>query len=67
MNKEKVAEKLKRLRGGKSVDEVAKSIGVTPQAIYQYEWGERVPTDEVKIKLAKLYQTTVENIFFTEV
>jgi len=31
-----------------------------------YEIGERVPRDEVKTRLAKLYGKTVEEIFFAE-
>lgn len=58
------AEKLKNARGEKTREEVAKSIGVTVSALSMYERGERVPRDEVKVKLARLYNKTVQELFF---
>lgn len=58
------AEKLKNARGEKSREEVAKAIGVTVSALSMYERGERVPRDEVKVKLARLYNRTVQDLFF---
>ena len=34
-------------------------------ALAMYEAGERVPRDEIKIKLAKIYNRSVNYIFFT--
>lgn len=58
------AEKLKNARGEKTREEVAKSIGVTVSALSMYERGERVPRDEVKVKLARLYNKSVQELFF---
>ena len=55
---------LKKLRGTKTQSEVARAIGVTTMAISQYENGDRIPRDEIKIKLAKYYDRTVEQLFF---
>ncbi len=55
---------LKQLRGTKTQLEVAKAIGVTTMAISQYESGERIPRDEIKIRLANYYDRTVEQLFF---
>lgn len=55
---------LKKLRGTKTQAEVARAIGVTTMAISQYENGDRIPRDEIKIKLAKYYDRTVEQLFF---
>jgi DNA-binding XRE family transcriptional regulator len=60
----KVGKKLRKLRGKTSRQDVANSIGITRSAIAMYEQGKRVPKDEIKVKLAKLYNTTVEAIFF---
>ena len=64
MDNMKIAERLRKLRGDKSQREVADAVGVTAMAISLYESGERIPRDEIKIKLAKYYQTTVDAIFF---
>ncbi|MBQ8634477.1 MAG: helix-turn-helix transcriptional regulator [Lachnospiraceae bacterium] len=58
------AEKLIKLRGEKSREDVAKAIGVSISAISMYENGERVPRDSIKIKLAQYYGKTVQEIFF---
>ncbi len=64
MDKEQIASRLKGLRGEKSQQEVAMAIGVTPMAISLYESGERIPRDEIKVKIAEYYGTTVDAIFF---
>lgn len=61
---ESVAQKLIRLRGDKSREEVAKKIGVSVSAISMYENGERIPRDDIKIRIADFYNTTVQDIFF---
>lgn len=63
-----IGEKLTELRTelGLSTTYVADEVGVTKQAIFNYENNIRVPRDEIKIKLANLYNTTVENIFFNQ-
>lgn len=61
---EKVAERLICLRGKKSREEVANAVGVSVSAISMYENGERIPRDNIKIKLAKYYGKTVQEIFF---
>lgn len=57
---------LKQLRGTKTQSEVANAVGVTPMAISQYECGERIPRDEIKIRLASYYDRTVEQLFFNQ-
>ncbi|KXB66141.1 DNA-binding helix-turn-helix protein [Parvimonas sp. KA00067] len=60
------SEKLKELRIEKNLtqEELAKIIGVGVSAISMYEQGNRVPRDEIKIKLAKFFNKSVEEIFF---
>lgn len=64
--KKDIAARLRSLRGEKTQREVADAVDVSTMAISQYENGERVPSDPIKIKLAKYYGTTVENLFFAE-
>lgn len=65
MNTKIMAEKLRKLRGTKSRQEVAKACGISTSALAMYEAGERVPRDDIKIKLAKYYNRSVNYIFFT--
>ena len=60
------SEKLRELRGEKSQSEVAKAVGISDSAMSAYENGERVPRDEVKIRLAEYYGRTVQEIFFDQ-
>lgn len=59
-----VAEKLVKLRGVQSREDVAKAVGISVSAISMYENGERVPRDDIKVQLAKYYNRTVQEIFF---
>lgn len=65
-DRNKIAEKLRELRGDKSREEVANACGISVSAITMYEIGERIPRDEVKVRLAKFYGVNVEDIFFAE-
>ena len=64
IKREKVSRKLRTLRGRRTLAEVAEAVGVTSQAVSQYETGQRMPTDEVKLRIAKFYGKTVDEIFF---
>lgn len=66
MNAVDIGKRLIKLRGNRTQDEVAKANGMSLSAIGMYERGERIPRDEIKIKLANYYNTTVQDIFFTE-
>lgn len=64
MNTVAISRRLRELRGNTPREAVALAVGVTAQAIANYETGIRVPTDEIKIKLAEYYNTTVQELFF---
>lgn len=66
MNRVLISTQLTRLRGQKTQKEVAEDIGVAQSTYAMYESGQRIPSDEVKIKLATYYKTTVQDIFFAE-
>lgn len=65
MDNKKIGERLRALRGDASAGATASAIGVSASALFMYERGERVPRDEIKIKIADYYGTTVEAIFYT--
>jgi transcriptional regulator with XRE-family HTH domain len=58
--------KLKTLRGEKSLDEVAGAVGISKSALHMYEKDQRVPRDEIKVRLANFYGTTVGRLFFDQ-
>ena len=64
MDRMRIAQKLRQLRGLKSREEVAIACNVTAQAIAMYETGARIPSDAVKIKLADFFHCTVQELFF---
>ena len=64
MDAKKIGEKLGELRGRKTQNEVAEAVGISPAALSMYENGERVPRDEVKIRLANYYGLSVGEIFY---
>lgn len=66
MNKQKMAKKLIELRGDKSREQIAVDLNVSFSAIVSYETGERVPRDELKIRIATYYGVNVEDIFFLD-
>ena len=53
-----------RKKSNMSRTEVAKLCAISKSAISMYEIGKRIPKDDIKIRLAKCYNTTVEKIFY---
>ena len=65
MNLQKIGQKLVELRGTKSREQVAVDLGISYSAVVSYELGERVPRDEIKIKIARYYGIDVGELFFS--
>lgn len=63
-HKDTIAERLRKARGDIPREVVATACGISLSAISMYENGERVPRDEIKVKLADFYNTTVQALFF---
>lgn len=61
-----VGERLLRMRivAQKTQREVAQGIGVSVSALTMYENGNRIPRDEIKVKLAHYYSVSVERLFY---
>lgn len=64
IDREKMAETLISLRGDKTQQEVSEAVGISPSALAMYEAGERVPRDEIKLRLATYYHRKLEELFF---
>lgn len=59
-----IGEKLIALREKRSQKEVAEAIDVCRSALSMYEQNERVPRDEIKIRISNYYGVTVQELFF---
>lgn len=66
MDAHAIGEELVLLRGKKTQEEVAKSIGISTSALSMYERGERIPRDNIKLRIAAYYKKPIHNIFFTQ-
>lgn len=61
-----IGKTLVKLRGNKTQEEVAKDIGISTSALSMYERGERIPRDNIKIRIASYYKKPIHKIFFTQ-
>ena len=43
---------------------VARQLGISYSALCSYEYGERNPSDEVKVKLSEFYDVPIGQLFF---
>lgn len=64
MDNKQTGERLRRLRGERLCKTVANDLGISASALAMYERGERIPRDEVKIRIADYYGTSVQALFF---
>ena len=64
METKEIGKRLQELRGKRNQDEVAFACGISPAAVGMYERGERIPRDEIKIRLARYFGVSVEELFF---
>ena len=58
--------RLRLLRGDKTQTQVAADLQISKMQLSRYERGDRRPSDETKIRLARYYGTTVSAIFFAD-
>lgn len=54
--------KIFRKRNGFTQEEIAEKLGVSRQAVAKWEHGETMPDIESCIKLADLYEVTIDNL-----
>lgn len=64
MDGKQIGKRLRELRGNKTIQDVSDETGIGWSTICMYELGQRIPTDDNKIVLAKYYGTTVQELFF---
>jgi len=65
LDKKEIARRLVEARGQRSQQEVADAIGISRSALAMYELGLRIPRDEIKMKLAQLYEIPIQDLFYS--
>lgn len=65
---ETIGDILKELRAakGKTLEQAASEIGITPSALSNYENNIRVPRDNIKIAISDYYKKPIQKIFFVQ-
>lgn len=66
VNPKLIGDKLRELRQDKTQEQVAADLGISRSAYMMYENGERVPRDQIKMRIANYYNTSVGSLFFAE-
>ena len=66
LDRKLISERLIKLRGTRRREIVANACGISVSALAMYEQGERIPRDDIKIKLADFYSCSVDSIFFAK-
>lgn len=65
MDRIKIGKRLRDLRGVKYTQEqLAKEVGTSVSAVGMYERGERMPSDDIKVKYSQLFGVSVQALFF---
>ncbi len=67
IQKETTGTILRKLRGDRTQEEIATALGITKSSWAMYERDERAPRDEVKIRIAKFFGKSVEELFYTQI
>lgn len=66
MDAKVIGERLRALRGEKSVADTAKALEISPSAWSMYENGERIPRDNIKLRISNYFRRPIQVIFFTK-
>lgn len=64
MDAKAIGKKLVDLRGSRTQEEVANALGLSISALSMYERGERIPRDNIKIRISAYYRKPIHKIFF---
>jgi len=55
-----------RRQAGKARSEAASEMGISYSALTAYELGERIPKDASKVKIARYYNMSIEDLFYPQ-
>ena len=64
MNPIKIGSRIKTLRENKNIsrEDFCNAVNISLSALSMYETGQRIPRDEVKLRIARLLDTTIETL-----
>lgn len=67
-DKMEVGARIKALRtnSGMTQEELANTLGISRQAVCNYETGDCIPSDRIKMKMATIFGASVQSIFFAD-
>lgn len=63
----KIGALLTKLRGERTQEEVARAVGISVSALSMYETGNRIPRDNIKIRLSAYYGQPIHKIFYNQI
>ena len=66
MSKQTIGTILRSLRENMTQERIAADLGITKSSWAMYERDQRVPRDEVKVRIANYFHKTVQEIFFAQ-
>lgn len=57
---------IRQLRSNRnqSIEKTAQDLNISKSALAMYERGERIPRDQVKLRIAEYFKVSVESLFF---
>lgn len=63
-----IGQRIKSLREKLNIsrDDFCNKAGITLSSLSMYENGQRIPRDEVKVRIARLLGVSIESLFFAE-
>lgn len=59
-----IGKKLRELRGEKTQEEIASDLNITKSSWAMYERDERIPRDEMKVRIAHYFGKSIQELFF---
>ena len=59
-----IGQALRIMRGSRTQSEVAEALGITKSSYAMYERDERIPRDEIKVRIFNFYGVSVQELFF---
>jgi transcriptional regulator with XRE-family HTH domain len=68
MKPDLIGQRIKTLRESKKIsrEDFAKAVDISISALSMYETGQRIPRDEVKLRIARKLDTSIEALFFAD-
>lgn len=58
---------LRDLRGDKTQEEIATALGITKSSWAMYERDERIPRDEIKVRIAQYFGKSIQELFYPQI